>query len=362
MNARLIILMALILLLSTSACTPSPLEPGVTPLGSQIPAEVRDAQLIGEPFVEPRYERVQTDNCDGHNRLIRVERSLSQGQTTFFEVEVGVAGLVKGAIIPKALEAKLEARIQTALGRILSNTYQQGVYIELETQPGTANLHTVTWYETKVRGLIEVVYPSGIGRVGFEKIIGVELGPRTSEPLFCPGNVARPTATDTLVFATAVATSQPSPSTPTPQPPTAVENSQPVPIRDHFAITAGSGIFAEGTVSDGQAPYSEQWLWDNNRFKIQRIRREEYSDGCDAARYTTDVIWIGGTKDMKITVNGEMVGQYTIDPNAHGYVFKWPIRFGDQLCAVDVGSEGFHIILGPDVYYHYDSYCYRGGC
>jgi hypothetical protein len=354
MNTSLKFLITLIILLSGSACTPASPQPGAGVFGSEAPTEIRDAQLIGEPFVMPSYQRVQASNCDGQSRFTKVERSLSQGQTTFFQVEVSVGTLVKGALIPKALEAELETKIQAALGRAINDNYEQGMTVELETQPGTAYLHTVTWHETKVKGIIDVVYPSGVGQIGFEKIIGLELGPRTSEPLSCPGGAIQPVVTATAASITAPSTNiQPDPP---------VVNNEVTPIRDHFAIMAGNGIFTEGTVSDGQAPYSEQWLWDNNRFNIQRIRREEYPGGCDAARYDAGVVWIGGTKNMKITINGDVVGQYTIDPNAHGYIFKWPIRFGDRLCAVDVGSEGFHIILGPDVYYHYDSYCSRGNC
>lgn len=136
----------------------------------------------------------------------------------------------------------------------------------------------------------------------------------------------------------------------------------PEPIRDHFQVVVGNGIFAIGTFSDGQAPYSEQWLWDNDRFNIQRIRAEEYPTGCDVARYTTNFLWIGGTTGMSFSINGENVGTYEIADDSHGYIFNWPVQIGDTLCAVGFTSTGFQIILGPDVYYHYDSYCYRGGC
>src|SRR5688500_7472247 len=47
------------------------------------------------------------------------------------------------------------------------------------------------------------------------------------------------------------------------------------PIREHYQVSVGDGIFTSGTFSDGLAPYSESWLQDNNHFKIQRIRPEE---------------------------------------------------------------------------------------
>jgi len=148
-------------------------------------------------------------------------------------------------------------------------------------------------------------------------------------------------------------------SNPVPQP-NALEDGE--PLREHYQVVVGDGIFAQGAFSDGQAPYSEQWLWDNDRFNIQRIRREEYPTGCDVARYNTNLLWISGTTGMSFSVNGENVGTYNISDDAHGYIFEWPIRMGDTLCAVGFTPVGFQIVLGPDIYYHYDSYCYRGAC
>ena len=135
------------------------------------------------------------------------------------------------------------------------------------------------------------------------------------------------------------------------------------PLREHYEVTVGEGLFEKGTFSDGMAPYSEQWLWDNDHFDVQRIRQEEYPSGCDISRYNTDLVWIGGTPGMSIAINGEEVGQYTIAADSHGYIFKWSIQMGDEICAVGfVKSVGFFIILGPDIYYQHDSYCYRGHC
>jgi hypothetical protein len=173
-------LLALIVILLLAACRPLPNHSS-----AQLPQEIHDAEIFGMPYIEPTIERVRTVNCDGQNNKINFGRSLSQGQTTFFEVEIGAGGLVKGALIPHVLQAELEAKIQAAIGRALTTNYQQHVSLEIETAPGTAYEHIVTWHETKVRGAIGVVYPTGIARVGFEKTIGVELYGRESEPLNC---------------------------------------------------------------------------------------------------------------------------------------------------------------------------------
>lgn len=136
----------------------------------------------------------------------------------------------------------------------------------------------------------------------------------------------------------------------------------PTPIREHFQVSVGTGLFSSATFSDGLASYSEQWLWDNDHHNIQMIRQEEYPSGCDVARYDSELIWIAGTTGMQFTINDEVVGSYSAADFSHGYIVRWPVRMGDTLCAVGFKPIGFGIIIGPDIYYHYDSYCYRGHC
>lgn len=182
------------------------------------------------------------------------------------------------------------------------------------------------------------------------------------------GNVIAPTqvivesnSTQPVNLPTSESNQQPEVTTPAREVPTEeviIEE----PIREHYQVNVGDGIFESGTFSDGLAPYDEDWLWANDHFDIQRIRQEEYPSGCDVSRYNTNLVWISGSAGMQFTVNDEVVGTYQIADNAHGYMFQWPIHMGDKLCAVNFRSIGFSIILGPDVYYHYDSYCYRGHC
>ena len=135
------------------------------------------------------------------------------------------------------------------------------------------------------------------------------------------------------------------------------------PFRPHYQVAIGDGIFAQGTFSDGMAEYSQDWLWANGYGNIQRIRQEENPSGCDISRHNTNLVWISGTKGMQFSVNDEAVGTYDAADDPHGYIFEYPINFGDKLCAVNYrASTGFAILLGPNIYYHYDSYCYRGNC
>jgi hypothetical protein len=118
------------------------------------------------------------------------------------------------------------------------------------------------------------------------------------------------------------------------------------------------------TKSDGLAPYDENWLWANNHFNIQRIRREENPDGCGIAEYQVSKIWIGAAAVTKVTVNGEEVGTINkITPRQkHGYIAVVSLNIGDKLCVSPIPPAGFQIVIGPDVYYHHDTYCYRGNC
>ena len=136
------------------------------------------------------------------------------------------------------------------------------------------------------------------------------------------------------------------------------------PLRDHHTVSIGTSVFTKATFSDGMAPYDEGWLWTNDHFNIQRIRREENPDGCGSVQYQVDRIWIGVAATAKVTVNGSEIGTITtITPlQEHGYIVGVRLDVGDVICVSPIPQSGFQIIFGPDIYYHHDSYCYRGNC
>ena len=136
------------------------------------------------------------------------------------------------------------------------------------------------------------------------------------------------------------------------------------PFRSHERTSIGSGVFDRVTYSDGMAPYSEAWLRAQGHFEIQRIRREEQPSGCDSALYDVPVVWVSASAPAHVTVNGVSVGEITFisEKQRHGYVAPLRLSRGDEVCMRPVPTSGFHLIFGPDVYYHYDSYCYRGHC
>lgn len=133
------------------------------------------------------------------------------------------------------------------------------------------------------------------------------------------------------------------------------------PFREHKKTpTVGTGILMQGTYSDGMAQYSASDV--TGHLNIQRIRLEENPDGCAVAYFDADKIWFGSAVKTNLTINDEVVGSINGPTGKHGFIFNATIHSGDKICVTYFEPSGFHVIFGPDVYYHYDSYCYRGQC
>lgn len=133
------------------------------------------------------------------------------------------------------------------------------------------------------------------------------------------------------------------------------------PFREHQTASIGTGAFAQVTLSDGLAPYEEGWL-QTYHFRHQRIRPEENPAGCGVSVFDTNKVWFSSSANTVFTVNGQEIGKLVVATGKHGYVFDYAIHVGDNLCAVGFAPSGYQIVIGPDMYYHYDSYCYRGNC
>jgi len=163
------------------------------------------------------------------------------------------------------------------------------------------------------------------------------------------------------IGATQTAIAQP-PEVAQPQTPTASTSAQGSgPLREHKETTlAGTGVLARGTYSDGMAPFGESDT--ANHHNIQRIRLEENPDGCGIAFLDADKIWFGSSVQTNLTINNTVVGGINGPTGKHGYIFDIAIHRGDRICVTYFEPSGFQIVFGPDIYYHYDSYCYRGHC
>lgn len=188
------------------------------------------------------------------------------------------------------------------------------------------------------------------------------------------------------------------------------------PFREHQTIHLGTGIFAGVSISDGLAPFSDDWLR-NNHTRIQTIPFERYNpmlgehptDTGPLAKYNTQTIWMrvhweevishlpsgrldGGTIRLSIfrgrdRQSGKTVGEIDFKllktkPHIrqHGFICNLPITIKDVIVAdaalyvvskhnkehyqtiVFYGAKDLcSIVIGPDVYRYYDSFMYRGG-
>lgn len=133
------------------------------------------------------------------------------------------------------------------------------------------------------------------------------------------------------------------------------------PFREHKTTPiVGTGVLAQGTYSDGLANYTEAEV--SNHLNIQRIRLEENPDGCSIAYMDADQIWFGSSVKTSLRINEAEVGALNGPTGKHGFVFNVAIHSGEKICVTYFEPSGFMIVFGPDIYYHYDSYCNRGNC
>jgi len=179
----------------------------------------------------------------------------------------------------------------------------------------------------------------------------------TPQPTETPTHTPTETATSTYTL-----TSTPS-NTPSLTPTFTVAPLNPQPLRPHMITSVGTGIFDQVTYSDGLAPFSDTDLATQHN-RIQRVRYEEQPDGCGVSAFNTNKVWIAFTDNVTLTLNGEAMGIFLTNATKQGYVADLEIRVGDVLCAVNFqpAPVGFFIIWGDDIYFHHDSYCYRGYC
>jgi len=134
-----------------------------------------------------------------------------------------------------------------------------------------------------------------------------------------------------------------------------------VPLRTQIHTTIGSGVLSDVTYSDGMAVITQSTL-DQPLYWIQLINKYTTSDQCGVARYNVSIVWFADSAPTDITVNGKVIGSSEIATGNHGYLFKYPLKIGDKICATAIQPSGFHFYFGPTIYQHYDSYCFRGYC
>ena len=126
-----------------------------------------------------------------------------------------------------------------------------------------------------------------------------------------------------------------------------------------FIGKMGTGALEWVFFSEGEAEYDEAYMHKNGPRILQVVNGED-PDSCGQTSYPSSRIWFGATRPAVITVNGREIGAYTEGgTGSHGFIIDWPIAAGDTICVQTSPGAAFHIVVGPDVDMHYDSYCYR---
>lgn len=349
---RFMSLLGIFLLMSISSCqSASPATDNQQPTITTGGGEVQNIQVdkVTPQRTSGITEEFPLPNCGGTEKLtqtlgtqVSVSKSVQMGTTVSVSGggEVGVSAAAK-ITVEAGIEAAYQQEYDTANSRLDT--------IGMGAAPKTHVIYTIEWEKQEFSSVVTFEFNREVVQTPYTFTMNVpKIANSREEQCSEIGSVVPPT--------------------PVPQNQSGVDTtsstpvSQEGPFRPHYQVVVGDGIFAQGTFSDGLSEYTESWLWANDHFNIQRVRIEEYPSGCDISRYNTNLLWIAGSQGMQISINDEIVGTYNIADNPHGYIFEVPIKFGDKLCAVNFKSSGFDIIVGPDIYYHYDSYCYRGGC
>jgi len=142
---------------------------------------------------------------------------------------------------------------------------------------------------------------------------------------------------------------------------TSTQNSLPSPLIPHNTESIGTGVFSQATYSTGYAPVSQEDL-NSSHFKIQSINLDTASNGCGTSWYSVYEIWFGGSSKTTLYLNGTAVGELFLGNGKQGHMIPLSVSAGDELCVKPIPPGGFHVNLGADIYYHYDSFCYRGNC
>lgn len=267
-------------------------------------------------------ETVRINNCGGKGES---EQTASRSFATSIELGAGISA---------GYQSIIEGSVSAKYNQYRSTSKSQ----RLVAPPGTNMEFVLRWSEEVRAGNVTVD-----GKTGrYEVRIPIAVEQISSQDLGCGANVPQPTSSNVAI-----------------QPGTVQENSG--PFREHKRTPiVGTGLLSQGTYSDGKAPFSESDIL--SHLNIQRIRLEENPDGCATAFLSADKVWFGSSVKTGLTINGSTVGAINGPTGRHGYIFDIHINIGDIICVTYFEPSGFHIIFGPDMYYHYDSYCYRGHC
>ncbi len=175
--------------------------------------------LIQDPEFEPEHikfttQELLTNNCDGNSSKTTISKSILQEQSSFFQVEVEAGGIVRGTPIPAFLQAEIETKITGILQSQGGLKNGSETSFEIITPPGKALKHSIEWKETKVKGVIPLVFKDGTAKISFDKTIGIELNGRNSVEIACNNPKSTELSTNvTITPSTLTATQSPNQNT-----------------------------------------------------------------------------------------------------------------------------------------------------
>jgi hypothetical protein len=327
-------------------------------------------EVIREPVFTGEDIRYTTDvfrhlNFDGASPVATYRRSLSNESATNFQILVEAGGLVRGTPIPEFIEAELSTKIQTALSEQNIGSEKREFELPLTADAGTGLEHVLTFKETYLVGTIDVEFTDGIAKIHVEQLIKIELSGRTStmiDPQEAnePSQEEKPEQESTAVAAPETHPTSEENSFSEPPAETTIDTPS-ASLLSQTVENIGTGVFTQAAYSDGMAEISYNDI--NAQYSnIQTINPQTSDTGCGIARYDVSELWFAGAAGSSLLINGEQVGQLSFGNGPHGHMISIDIFFGDEICIDPIPPGGYGMVLGPDVYFHYDSYCYRGFC
>jgi|GEM_PF-3259989 len=352
-----IVMNSFIILVMLAGCSPTAFPAG----NGNPPSNTQNYQVEIINLTEPVYETIRTEsidqpNCNGTGEVDNVvERTM--GINHSIEVGLGLTVDVDGKLELFGTGVDLGAAISSELGYQYGITESISRSITVRAAPKTHVVHTVKLSEVWESGTARVTTNGQSIDIPFRFRANFSIDLLESVPVDCATGQA--IATQSASQPTLVGGAEVKPSATSISAPSIIQGDG--PFREHRTVSVGSGIFTQVTSSDGNASYSQTEL-DTNHFRIYRIRPEENPDGCGVSIYNAEKVWFSSSTYTTFTVNGQEIGKLSVSTGRHGFVADWTVKVGDYICAVGYASSGFHIIFGPDMYYHYDSYCYRGNC
>lgn len=186
--------------------------------------------------------------------------------------------------------------------------------------------------------------------------------PSETEPTSATPTLTAPASPEASPIITALTYTPPPAATSTHTPTATVTSTPPARLEEYtHAAGIGAGIFADAYYTDGNEPVKKNKI--NSLYPdIQWIDRSSTVGGCTKAKYTADLIWFNAGGPTQLTLKGSPVGEVFAATGKHGYILNLVIDENAELCVSPIPDAGFRIVLGPDMLFHYESFCYRGYC